>query len=123
MAMLPTGDCAPGRTALPLGATIPCPPGSAMLSRRRLLATTGLTATAVLGLGSRPARAFREEPATVEDVWAVQDARRQCRAVSSHDQMLAVLRAELAGASLTEQERQRLMATATCPTCGLLLAG
>lgn len=94
-----------------------------MLTRRRLLATTGLTAAALIGLGSGSARAFREEEATIQDVWAVRDAQAQCRAVSTHDQMLAVLRAELAGGPLSEEERARIMATATCPTCGLLLRG
>lgn len=96
-----------------------------MISRRRLLATTGLSAAALLGVGTaaRPASAFREEEATVQDLWAVRDAQARCRAVSSHDQMLAVLQAELVGGPLTPEDRRRIMATATCPTCGQLLGG
>lgn len=90
-----------------------------MLTRRHLLASTGLTAAAAaLGVAPAPARAFREEPATVDDLRAAQAAAARCLAVSSHDQMLAVLRAELAGGPLTQEERQRIMAAATCPTCG-----
>lgn len=96
-----------------------------MLTRRRLLSTTGLTAAAAALLGgAAPARALSEQPAPWGDVQALRQARETCRAVSSHDQMLAVLQAELEkGARLTAAERARVMATATCPTCGQLLRG
>lgn len=94
-----------------------------MFSRRRLLATTGLTAAALLGLGVGRAHAFREEEAPIGDVWAVRDAQARCRAISTHDQMFAVVQAEIEAGPLAPEERARIMAAATCPTCGQLLRG
>ena len=93
-----------------------------MLSRRRLLETSMLTAVAVLlpGVLTGRANAFSVEPAPVP----VQQLRLQvCEEQQRHKQLVeAVLaKVEVSGQSLPEQERQNLLAAFDCPYCGCRL--
>lgn len=93
-----------------------------MISRRRLLETSMLTAVAVLlpGFVTGRANAFSVEPAPVP----VQQLRLQvCEEQQRHKQLVeAVLaKVEASGQSLPEQERQSLLAAFDCPYCGCRL--
>ena len=93
-----------------------------MLSRRRLLETSMLTAVAALvpGFLAGRAYAFSVEPAPVP----VQQLRLQaCEEQQRHKQLVEEVLAKLdtAGQSLPEPERQSLMAAFDCPYCGCRL--
>lgn len=93
-----------------------------MLSRRRLLETSMLTAVAALvpGVLSGRAYGFSVEAAPVP----VQQLHLQaCEEQQRHRQLIdAVLaKVEASGRSLSEPERQSLMAAFDCPYCGCRL--
>jgi hypothetical protein len=93
-----------------------------MLSRRRLLETSMLTAVAALapGLLAGRAYAFSVEPAPVP----VQQLHLQvCEEQQRHKQLIDAVLAKLdeSGQSLPEPERQSLLAAFDCPYCGCRL--
>lgn len=94
-----------------------------MATRRRFLAWSGVSAAA-LAVSGRSASGLSletaEEPVAAE-YWA---ARAACKAQSAdHAQALADLEASLDGLPISDEERRRRIAQATCPICGCSLGG
>jgi hypothetical protein len=95
-----------------------------VISRRRLLcravaASGGLIASASL------ARAFSvEEPAAslASEYHAARAAACSSTTSAFHAQVLAEIRAALAGQQVPEAEQQKVLAQATCPLCGCAVA-
>ena len=92
-----------------------------LISRRMLLSTAALGCAGVgVGLSASKARAFSlEEPSRpLADQYLA--ARSACsgRGDASHSQIIADMRAQLAGAHVPAEQQQQIISGMTCPLCG-----
>jgi hypothetical protein len=95
-----------------------------VISRRRFLSYTILSSGGVMASASA-ARAFSiEEPAAslAGEYHAARAAACSSATSAFHAQVLAEVRAALAGQQLPEAEQQKVLAQATCPLCGCPVA-
>jgi hypothetical protein len=96
-----------------------------VISRRRFLSCTILASGGVMASAS-VARAFSiEEPAAslAGEYHAARAAACSSATSAFHAQVLADVRAALAGQQLPKAEQQQVLAQATCPICGCPVAG
>jgi hypothetical protein len=96
----------------------------AVISRRRFLRRT-VAASGALIASTAAARAFSiEEPAAnlAGEYHAARAAACSSAPSAFHAQVLADVRAALAGQHLPEAEQQKVLAQATCPLCGCPVA-
>lgn len=94
---------------------------SRLISRRMLLSTVALGGAGVgLTLGAPKARAFSlEEPTRpLADQYLAARSACSARSDASHSQMIADLKAQLAGAHTSAEQQQRIISGVTCPFCG-----
>lgn len=92
-----------------------------LISRRMLLSTVALGGTGLgFGLSASKARAFSlEEPSrSLANQYLAARAACSARGDASHSQMIADLKAQLAGAHVSAEQQQRIISGATCPLCG-----
>lgn len=92
-----------------------------LVSRRMLLSTVALGGAGMgLGLSASKVRAFSlEEPSRplADQYLAARSACAQ-KGDAAHSQMIADLRAQLAGAHVPAEQQQQIISGAACPLCG-----
>lgn len=92
-----------------------------MLSRRDLLTTSALVSAAAGFSASAQAFTVDSEPAVKLNAMYF-EAKAACGDQQAyHAQLLADAQAVLGGRELSEEQRQQLLATITCPLCGCRL--
>ncbi len=85
------------------------------MDRRHFLSTTMLSSVGLMALG-KPAKAF-----TTKRCDGMNDL--ACRDLIQHHDLIVQLNAALAQKGLSDLQRQMVLASATCPFCGLPLLG
>ena len=85
------------------------------MDRRHFLSTTMLSSIGLIALAA-PAKAFTTKACDGTNDLA-------CRELIQHHDLIVQLNAALAQKGLTDGQRQALLASATCPFCGLPLLG
>lgn len=88
-----------------------------MITRRRLLQSGGWVAGGATAVATSPASAFNvEEPSAA--LAELYHASNRCSADAYHRQLIADVDALFAGQSVSAADKEKILASLTCPICG-----